>query len=630
MPHIYHSALLLSPQTSAVHKLYEQHTRPLTRVVRGLPVSWELIVATLYNPKSCTGAAWSSCNKFIATLQSGCVIEVLDAVTLKRLGTFESPEQRGTVQWFSFSPDSRCLTRFHDGTLTAWDLQTGGPVGTITPLLPESEGSFSSAYSTDGKLVAAACYSDSWLHQRYILTYDLLSKTCTYSHDIPEEHILIKIWTHGELLRFATVTPGFVTTWEATFTLERKPTEVESLLIPDDAAGGKILHFLPGLSRLAFVVRCTMFVWDAKASKLLLESGPVPRSASTPRHAHFRSSFSSDGRFFAYMGVTQAYIWKESPTGYTLHQQLVFDNATVLMGPLLSPDGESTIAYSHPTMNLWWTKGHSSTPGAPVRDGSGFGFILEFSSDGTLAAFARAGGSLVTILDLQSGHPRLVIETSMRVEGLGVAGSTVVVVDGGRIVTWNLPLENCAPDARVNINDGVKATAFDNSPPSRHLRKSIGMSVSPDLGRIAVAGHPEDSSLAGLEIFDVSTGRCLVGTTTTDLLRRPWFTPDGRGVWGMGQYSPVNGWEIIEDSKSGATELKPLEPTACPPGAFSRKSLHDYKLTDDGWVFSPAGKRLLWLPHRWRSDEEYRTWSGRFLGLRYGTLKEVVILEFLE
>ena len=182
----------------------------------------------------------------------------------------------------------------------------------------------------------------------------------------------------------------------------------------------------------------------------------------------------------------------------------------------------------------------------------------------------------------------------------------------------------------MNINDSVKATTFDNSPPSRHLRKSIGTSISPDLSRIAIAGYPEDSSLAGLEIFDVSTGSCLVGATTTSLLGRPWFTPDGRGVWGMGQYSSVNGWKIIEDSKSGATELKPLEPTACPPGAFSRKSLHDYKLTDDGWVFSPAGKRLLWLPHRWRSDEEYRTWGGRFLGLRYGTLKEVVILEFLE
>jgi hypothetical protein len=40
-PHIYHSALLLSPRTSMVHKLHKAYVRPLARVVRGLPISWE-------------------------------------------------------------------------------------------------------------------------------------------------------------------------------------------------------------------------------------------------------------------------------------------------------------------------------------------------------------------------------------------------------------------------------------------------------------------------------------------------------------------------------------------------------------------------------------------------------------
>ena len=59
-------------------------------------------------------------------------------------------------------------------------------------------------------------------------------------------------------------------------------------------------------------------------------------------------------------------------------------------------------------------------------------------------------------------------------------------------------------------------------------------------------------------------------------------------------------------------------------------SNHDYEVTDDGWVLSPSRKRLLWLPHRWRSKEEHRRWDGRFLGLLDGQLAEVVILEFFE
>ena len=252
--------------------------------------------------------------------------------------------------------------------------------------------------------------------------------------------------------------------------------------------------------------------------------------------------------------------------------------------------------YNDPVMHLWPTKDqYLPLPGIPTRDNNGFSFFLKFSSDETSAAYVRAWGSWVTILDLQSGNPRLVIDTGMRVGGLGVAGSTVVVVDGEKIVTWNLPSENCAPNSRVNVNDSVKTTAFDYSPPSCRLRGPIEMSISPDLRRIALTGYPEVSLLARLEIRDVSTGKCLVGTRNSGTLRRPWFTADGREVWGMGQGPSVSGWEIIEDSKSCATELMPLKPTSCPPRAFSWKSLHGYELTDDGWVLSPAGKQLLWL-----------------------------------
>ena len=91
------------------------------------------------------------------------------------------------------------------------------------------------------------------------------------------------------------------------------------------------------------------------------------------------------------------------------------------------------------------------------------------------------------------------------------------------------------------------------------------------------------------------------------------------------------GWEIVEGGVSSVMKLKPLEETLYPSRAFLWHSIRGYKVTDDGWVLSPTQKRLLWLPHRWRSDrEEDRLWSGRFLGLSHRLSSGVVILEFLE
>src|ERR1700753_2168890 len=87
-PHIYHSALLLSPRTSITHKMYKQHISPFVRVVQGVPVSWEPVVATASFNNFLEEAVWSPCNRFIAVVN--CLsVQVLDAVTFSQLGIFE-------------------------------------------------------------------------------------------------------------------------------------------------------------------------------------------------------------------------------------------------------------------------------------------------------------------------------------------------------------------------------------------------------------------------------------------------------------------------------------------------------------------------------------------------------------
>ena len=210
-----------------------------------------------------------------------------------------------------------------------------------------------------------------------------------------------------------------------------------------------------------------------------------------------------------------------------------------------------------------------------------------------------------------------------------MSGDTVVVVGREEAVTWKLPAENCALNARTNIGGCVETTTFREV--FNHFRST---SISPGLNRIAIVGlqsntmHSRAPSLKCV-IYDRSTRRELVRLSTVDR-GIPRFTKDGHQLWILRTDSLANGWRIVQDIRSGRGELEPMAPTvARPPGVFPWKSTRGYKVTDDGWVLSPTQKRLFWLPHHWRSAEQYRTWSGRFLGLLH-ELPEAVILEFIE
>ena len=616
-PHIYHSALPLSPRTSTIHELYKQNACPFARVVRGLPTSWEPVVATVYINDFGGEAVWSPCNRFIAVSNFGSV-EILDAVTLDRLDAFNYPPGSDTRQ-LSFSPDARFLLLFDGGDLASWDLQTGGPLGTISPglgrLFAEA---FSFAYSIDGKTVAVAyeIWSDNDDNDDYdtfIATYDLFSRTYIRSYQVSEGRIITPIWTHNECVRFATVKSRSVTIWEVGFVSTHAPAEVQALPTPEEILHGERFLFLPALSRLAFTLEDTVMVWDAKVSKLLLKSWPTQAShpiwSPNPTHSSTRSSFSSDGRFFTCMTAAgEVYVWKESPAGYIPHQKLAFAISADSPGPRLSPNGESIIMSLHPKVHSWSTKDEIlSPPSVPTGDSDRRDPILGFSPGEKFAAFGRRGSTTITILDLRSGDLWLAVDMGIRVDCLRMGGSAVVVVGEGKIVTWGLPGGNGAPNTRTNVSNSVRTTTLDRSPPSRYFHKPISISISPDLSHVVVDGYSTVPGDTGLDTYETSTGRCLASTRTTSRIM-PRLTPDGREIWGLNSYSSTEEqWEITWHS----------EPD-------------NYKVTGDGWVLSGTKKRLLWLPHRWRSNRRYREWSGRFLGLLHGELSEVVILEFLE
>jgi hypothetical protein len=216
----------------------------------------------------------------------------------------------------------------------------------------------------------------------------------------------------------------------------------------------------------------------------------------------------------------------------------------------------------------------------------------------------------------------------MEVVGLGMAGNIIVAVGRGKAITWNIP-EKPALNTLADVNDSIGVTLFDHSPHSLNHQKPTGISVSPDSSRVLIWGPTKDLSCGVLEIYDVSSGRCLAGVRGPHKLLSASFTPDGLEVWGK-EFGSVIGWKVVEDSESGVIKLEPLESTVSPPEVLPSKSSCGHEIMHNGWIISPTKKRLLWLPNYWRSDDWLPMWGRRFLGLKRRGTSDVVILEFFE
>jgi len=636
-----------------VRRLYEPYAHPLMRIVQGVPMSWDPVVAAMRCSHDIWLAVWSPCSRFIA-IKCSPEIQILDAATLKQIRSLESRPGPGYPQSIVFSPESRSLARL-SGDLeasTSWDLQTGVPAGIISSEQYEWERHHAedSSYVEEMEEVTRRALSITYsgcgtmfgiLFEYYddcnsvvaavITTYNVLSRASVGSYRVARP-VDDMIWSHGECIRFAAFGLWSITIWEVGFVSEHPATKVESIPTPDDFGHFSESLFLPSLSRLAFVLKNSIVVWDAQHSKPLLSYVDIEE----PRGL----AFSSDGTFFACaINSFEIYLWKDSPTGYALHRKLM--PSAIGSTPLLSPDGRSILAFSGPTLQLWRTSDSiiplSTTPTQALQ--STEPFTLGFSPDESSVAVARWLDNTATVLDLRSGIPRLTIDAGMEIYGLRAGGSTVVVVGEGKIVTWNLPQRDHSLNATANVNDSIRSTVFNRSP-FRESTRPPSASISPDFNYLVIVELHMDMPWV-LNIYDMTTGKYLCGTTSRQLGRLLitvsgsfgvsglQLTPNGHEVW-CRNGSSLEGWAIVKDSESGFLEMESLGLLRDQPEVFPWTSSHGYEIVSHEWILNSNGKRLFWLPPHWQSYKMDRMWSGRFLALLYSELPEAVILEVLE
>ena len=448
-----------------------------------------------------------------------------------------------------------------------------------------------------------------------------------HTHDVyPGTLWTYDIWAHGECLRFATTNGAAITIWEVGFTQGATRREIETLSVPNDAdqAGAFDLEtkqharrtqFFPIPCRLAFTRPSSastdeLLVWGARNSASLLHE--------TSASWYPGMSFSSDGRFFACSTTgLEVCLWKESSTGYTLIGKLPSNTRRSI--PLLSPNGESIITFGDRTIQLWHTKAFTTPSGISAHvPHCAEDFVLEFVPDRQLAVVARKEEKTVAVLDLKSGLPQLTIDASMEVYSIRVIENTVVVAGDGRAITWDLPKGNFLPHTRVGVENSTQTT---------HLSDELkyDMPASLDLPHIALMRrNPIFPGRPTLSLYCLSTGRPSY-TVFDEQAKSFWFPPGENSFWYANDGLAVK--KIIIDIAGSpgwtysAIDINSIS-SACP-----WRSSSFYKVTDDGWLMDPDGKRLFMFPPPWRSYTVHRIWNGQFLALLHGALPQPVILD---
>ena len=530
---------------------------------------------------------------------------ILDGVTLEKLHTMHPPQEIGEWEHIVFSPGSRLLTGYAllENCIVSWDLQTGGLLSKINT--SEWGACSSVSYSPCGTMIGGLFDS------RTIIICNVLSGAHVSSHSIQQPTVQT-IWTHAEFLQFATIEPGSITIWQDTFNPNYVPTKVGSLSTPNNLFK-KDLVVLPNLLCLAFIYHGKVLVWDAESKKMLLKTTDIKGPGAI--------SFSPDGCFFVCGTWSRDFhIWKKSPAGYLSHQKFVSGaNGT---RPLICPNGESVVSSSDKILQLWHTENPpTSLPNTSMHTSHYSGvFFIEFSPDESLVAVTEWLSNTVTVIDIESGSPWLVIDTDTKTCGLRMTGDRVIVVGDGKIVTWNLPARDCVSNARININDSVQTTTFTHSSPIEDLHASI----SPNLSYVAIVDI--NHSGEDLFIYNTHTGEELAVVESNGDI--PGFTPSSYTVWCAADDGKVDQWGILQKNGSNGMKLKKFVEGVEPHSGFPWHSSAGYQVTDDGWILSSSGKRLFWLPHHWRQDGILqRKWSGKFLVLWNQDSVEPYILE---
>ena len=570
-PHIYHSALELSPLSSTVRKFYHhQRLTPFPRVGIGIPDSWDpstSVSSADYTHES--SITWSPCGQFVVT-QTKESVETRDVLTFELTSTLQPTEPTsqltGTV---AYSPDGRSLACASNIAIVVWDIQTGGVVKEIHRNKTVVN---SLVWSLDGKSISTVGWDRqegiNGLTVRYDVALGIAQPPMSFqSQDDPH------LWAHDDLFRIMTTVRDDEACTIDILEVGSALTKIESFPIQLGGRDSEIKSFSPSTYRTSvWVYRklSSLLILDIRTSKGLLDKGGAFAS----------HCFSSEGSLFAASREGSVHIWKYD-TGHYFPWGVFPSPAGSSPHFLFSPTSPSVLGHFRDVLKLWRLSDLSVAPTTQSRQ------LGTFSYSGAYMVTARRGGCTVTLTNILSQTPSQFIDTNVEIFGLGLAGSVLLVMGPEAVVAWLMTEDGLVNGVFGNSRAGLGDSIWTVSTSLFSVWDPI-FSVKGENGVIKSDGDTP-------HVYNTRTGAVFEHTQVPAHSNGPWYSlSDIARAWHRPYDYTAHNTPPKDDWGTSRIALK------------------------EGWVKNREGKHLLWLPVEWRVMERYGVrWFSDIATMRF-------------
>ena len=619
-PHIYHSALEHSPQSSIVRERYYfksfQDHRPW--VICGVSSSWK--------PAGVNGKygsyTWSPCGQLFAA-QTPTSVEIRDALTLDKHSTLQPtkpiPKDLEPIghlpSTLAYSPDGHSLAGCFSSAATIWDIQTGGVIKEmecgVVDALPKSL-----VWSLDGTTIGAIFLKGegNWI----VFTCDIASiKVSTHTVQSPYEPCL---WPCGDSIWMMTISENKTTI----NTFEIWPTVTVFLVKSHSIAhsiGGNpppAMHqdrFLSGdLCHWGFSV------YDIHNQRFLLR-----------KYSFFTTNcFSPDGGLLATTSNHEVHISRLEEHAQYYHQWKTFPLWKALgdapRGLKFSPTSSSLLISRDGYLEVQPLEGSITHTPEKIT-------LIKFSSNGTYLVTAFKDKSTIIITNLYTDSSQL-IDTKVTICQLTLVSNILFMGSHRDLVAWKLTAEGTV--------DGASDIRRIDSSSRLWIKEWMG----DDLSFWASGQTGVIRSFTNIVFYNMETGEELKHAAPSTPL--PPLPSDDLGFssWPTFSYhhpleyhNYLSGDNLPDCDVETGEEFKSAAPSIPSPSSPSWKDFyHDSDGTDfrtwpsfscydlvecndhpskdnlpastpwfqEGWLMYPEGEyqHRLWLPTHWRTKWE--------------------------
>jgi len=502
-------------------------------------------------------------------------VEIWGALVLDLLFTLQSAGV-ATKFWhgLAYSPDGYSLACCSDTAIIIWDTLTGGVVRKIDYEVGGDGDSLELVWSLEGNMISIISALE--LGTLTVCVYEVMSGTMQSSRTVNSTGSGC-LWAHNKSFQVMTMTrddaSSTINIYEAGFTF----TKVKQFNFPPHTYFGV---FSPTTYRITVDQ-----VWGSLGFSILdLHNSEV--LLQEPGY-HWHATFSPDGNLVAAFTGSRLLIWRYTPSCYILWREL--QNAPSLV-PRFSSTSSSILGCSDALLHVLHLD-HSPTTSI-IESGATIHSVLwdAMSPHGFYIITAYRGESAITITNLHSQNPSpsQFIDTGLKIQGIVLSGSVLLVRGSDTVVAWLL------------IEEGVVGGAFgermvdhSNRLWSRPCQRNPQFAVEGEIAAIASNGWAQ--------LYSTKTGKFLGPNTRTP------------GTW-YNLHKPLDDYDLYH-----CVSRKHCETPKC-SWPVSETTLQE------GWVKDSEGKHQLWLYPRWRPPLNHVDWLSQVTTLRVRTESPELII----